>query len=101
MLSTMTTLSTLPAPVVPDQLRAVDALGLATRLTEPGKVVSVYRTSPEVTQAVTELARAGRQSLPQLGWTLEFSPAETVLILAGPERTLDALGLPGEYTANA
>jgi hypothetical protein len=68
-------------------------VGLELRIAEPGKVVSVYRTTPDVTIELTELARAGRQSLPLLGWTLELSPTETVLILRGPVELLDALGL--------
>jgi hypothetical protein len=99
MLAAMTSITALTGPAVPERLRALDALGLHLRLTEPGKVVSVYRTSADVTTAVTALARTGRQVLPQLGWTLEFSPTETVLILAGPEQALATLGLPGEYAA--
>ncbi|HEY0487210.1 MAG TPA: hypothetical protein VGD72_13275 [Mycobacteriales bacterium] len=97
----MTSMSALSSPPVPEQLHALDALGLELRLTEPGKVVSVYRTSVDVTQAVTALARTGRQALPQLGWTLEFSPTETVLILAGPQEALAALGFTADYTAEA
>jgi hypothetical protein len=74
-------------------LRRLDATGLALRTADPGKVVSVYSSSPEVTTAVTELARSGRRVLPQLDWTLEFGPGETVLILTGPEDALAALGL--------
>jgi hypothetical protein len=76
-------------------------LGLQLRVSEPGKVVSVYRTSPDVTTAVTELARTGRRVVPQLDWTLEFSAAETVLILTGPESALAAVGLAEEVREQA
>jgi hypothetical protein len=73
------------------RLGELDTAGLELRTTEPGKVVSVYRTAPEVTLALTELARTGRHTLPLLGWTLELSPAETVLVLTGPVGVLDGL----------
>jgi hypothetical protein len=78
-------------------LQRLDGAGLQLRICEPGKVVSVYPASPEVTAAVTDIARAGRVQLPQLGWTLEFSPTDTVLILTGPETALARLGVAGEY----
>lgn len=98
MLAVMTTMP-LPALFAPNgadlarRLRALDAAGLELRIVASGKVVSVYRTAPEVTTAVAELARTGRQMLPLLGWTLELSPVETVLILTGPEELLDGLDL--------
>jgi hypothetical protein len=90
-----------PAADLARRLRDLDAAGLELRIVDPGKVVSVYRTLPEITAQVTELARAGRQALPALGWTLELSPVETVLILRGPVELLDALGLSPEYPASA
>jgi hypothetical protein len=95
MLSVMTSLLSAPpqGTDLADRFRALDATGLELRTSDPGKVVSVYRTTPAVTEAVTALARVGRQALPQLGWTLEFSPAETVLVLGGPEDVLASLGL--------
>jgi hypothetical protein len=97
----LTAMSPMPVPALfapagtdlTRRLRDLDAVGLELRIAEPGKVVSVYRTTPEVTIELTELARTGRQTLPLLGWTLELSPTETVLILSGPEELLDALGL--------
>jgi hypothetical protein len=98
MLTGMTTMP-VPALFAPNsadlarRLRELDAAGLVLRIAEPGKVVSVYRTAPDVTIEVAELARTGRQTLPSLGWTLELSPADTVLILTGPVELLDALDL--------
>jgi hypothetical protein len=98
----VTALHTLPVPThltspgetdVAALLHALDATGLQLRVSQPDKVVSVYPTSPEATAAVTALARTGRQTLPQLDWTLEFSPTEIALILTGPESALAALGL--------
>jgi len=94
----MTTMP-LPALFAPNsadlvrRLRELDAAGLVLRIAEPGKVVSVYRTTPAITIEVAELARTGRQTLPLLGWTLELSPVETVLILTGPAELLDGLDL--------
>ena len=84
---------TLTRSPVAELFGPVDATGLGLRLVQPGKVVSVYRTSTDIAAALTALARAGRRAHPQLGWTLEFSPVETVLVLAGPDDALAALGL--------
>jgi hypothetical protein len=92
--------SWLPGADVATLLQRLD-VGLQVRVSEPGKIVSVYRTSPDVTTAVTELARTGRRAVPQLDWTLEFSPAETVLILTGPESALAAIGLAEEIREQA
>jgi hypothetical protein len=83
----------LPGADVASLLRALDAVGLQLRVSDPGKVVSVYPTSPELTIAVTEVARTGRRAVPQVDWSLEFSPRETVLILRGPDAALASLGL--------
>jgi hypothetical protein len=100
MLAAMTTMPLQPPTAACDLgtlLQRLDGAGLQLRISEPGKVVSVYATSPEATAAVTDIARAGRAQLPQLGWTLEFSPAETVLILTGPDDALGSLGVAAEY----
>jgi hypothetical protein len=75
------------------RMRELDTAALEVRFANPGKIISVYRSTPGSTIEVTELARAGRQSLSGLEWTLELSPVETVLILTGPAELLEVLGL--------
>ena len=89
------------ADEVGTRLRRLDAGGLRLRTAGPGKAVSVYASSPEVVTALTALVRTGRSALPQLDWTLEFSPVETVLILTGTDDVLAGLGLVASYQEQA